>query len=76
MVTFPQRGHLAGMLALSTGVAIGSGLMWLVLLIAIAIGLTFNRSAFLALLPPLFFIRPVRLSRVIVATLAVVIVSG
>lgn len=57
MVTFPGRGHLAGYFALGFGVAAGffaqrrsiaSGA--LLLLMAVALGLTFNRAGILALL--------------------------
>ena len=57
MVTFPGKGHLAGYFALGFGVAAGffaqrrnaaSGA--LLLLMAVALGLTFNRAGILALL--------------------------
>ncbi|HKI58557.1 MAG TPA: O-antigen ligase family protein [Trueperaceae bacterium] len=50
IVTFPQKGHLAGMLALAGGVAMGLWPNVLVAGIAFGIGLTLNRSAGLALL--------------------------
>ena len=72
ILTFPQKGHLAGMLALSMGVAVSAGGVWLVLLIAVGIGLTLNRSAPLAVIPALFLTRPKRVGRVALTVLAVV----
>jgi O-antigen ligase len=57
MVTFPGRGHLAGYFALGFGVAAGFfaqrrnvAFGALLLLMAVALGLTFNRAGILALL--------------------------
>lgn len=49
-VTFPQKGHLAGMLALSAGVAAALAPGTVFMLLAFGVGLTLNRSAGLALL--------------------------
>ncbi len=72
MVSFPQKGHLAGMLALATGTALGTGVAWIVLVIAAGIGLTVNRAASLALLPAIILARPVRIGRIALMVLAVV----
>lgn len=57
MVTFPGKGHLAGYFALGFGVAAGffarrqsTAYGVLLLLLAVALGLTFNRAGVLALL--------------------------
>lgn len=49
MATFPQKGHLAGMFALSGGVALALWSYLGLFLLSVAIGLAVNRAAMLAL---------------------------
>lgn len=68
MVTFPQKGHLAGMIALAGGVALGLAPYVLVPVLAYGVGLCLNRSAGGALivgaLTPLLRVRPALLATV------------
>lgn len=50
MVSFPQKGHLSGMLALAGGVALGVWPLTITPVLAYGIGLCLNRSAAVALL--------------------------
>lgn len=76
MVNFPGKGHLAGMLALSAGIAIAHAAPWLVLLLATGIGLTLNRASMIAMLPGLLFVKPRRIPRMAVIALTVVVGLG
>lgn len=76
MVSFPQKGHLAGMLALAGGTAMGLSATWLVLFIATGIGLTVNRAAPFALVPVAILMKPNRLRRIAVTGLAIVVGLG
>lgn len=50
MVSFPQKGHLSGMIALAGGVAVGLAPAVVVSLLGLGIGLCLNRTAAFALL--------------------------
>lgn len=49
LFTFPQQGHLAGVLALGAGLAGGLRAWWALALLALSVGLTVNRAALVAL---------------------------
>ncbi len=76
MVAFPQKGHLAGMLALAAGITIGTGSGWLAFLIAVGIGLTVNRSAAAAILPVVLLVRPRRAIRIGVTLVVILLGVG
>lgn len=78
LVSFPQRGHLAGMLAFGAGAAVGldavlAGFVG-VFTLALGIGATLDRAAMLALLVPLLVGARRRLRRGL--ALAAVVVIG
>lgn len=81
MVTFPQKGHLSGMIALAGGIAVAVAPAWVVATLALGIGLTLNRSAGLALMLGLLVplaLRRWTLRKTAIAVLVVVVglVSG
>jgi len=49
VVSFPQRGHLAGYFAFVGGAALGLGSSIPIVLLSLAVGLTFNRAGILGL---------------------------
>lgn len=74
--TLPGKGHLGGMIALATGIALGSGLGWVAMVLATGIGLTLNRASMIAIIPATFLTRPTKLRRLTSLSVAVVVGLG
>lgn len=74
VVTFPQKGHLAGMIALAGGVALGLAPKVLVPILGFGIGLCLNRSAGLALTATCLVPIP-RSRRALVTALSVLLIA-